>query len=79
MNTPQAVMHECSVPECGAMIRTALLMCPRHRRMVPKHIRNEVLDAWSAVQSGDAPIEHLHSAQAHATVTTLAPVKGGAA
>ena len=35
--------------------------------MVPPHIRNEVLDAWSAVRCGDATIEHLRSIQNHAT------------
>lgn len=81
-------MHECAAPECGRYVRRTLLMCPHHWCLVPRHIREQVLDAWSGFEVGNVTAERVRSIQAYAIASvsprgdTVRPaaetVKGGA-
>lgn len=38
--------HKCYVGVCRVQVRTELLMCAEHWRIVPKRVRREVYIAW---------------------------------
>lgn len=72
MNGPH--FHPCSVPACGKMQPTHLLMCKRHWFQVPGKLRQAVLTAWDQWQRGEIGLDALREAQARATES----VEGGA-
>lgn len=62
----------CSLPTCGKLIGTALLMCRRHWRLVPRDLQARVYLAWSRYQNGLMGLTELWAVQAEATRAVLA-------
>lgn len=66
--------HPCSVPGCGRLVSTEMLMCAIHWRRVPPRQRSAVWSAWRRYQWGYITLDQLRAVQQEATD---AVVEGG--
>lgn len=67
----------CSLPGCGRVIRTDLLMCGRHWGRVPRDLQVDVTQAFRLYRAGNLGLDELRAVQCRATEAVAE--KGGAA